>query len=74
MAVMKKILIMAIQVNFVPIPSEAGMWQHEFTWIVIIKIFVTDLPKKVRPYASMMKLWNSYRGSQEMAVPHFFTA
>ena len=32
--------------NFVLIPSEAGMRQHKFTWIVVIKIFVTDLPSQ----------------------------
>jgi len=40
----KNILIMTIQVNFVLIP---GMRQHKFTWIVIIKIFVTDLPSQL---------------------------
>jgi len=29
--------------NFVLIPSEAGMSQHKFTWIVVIKIFAINL-------------------------------
>ena len=43
----KKILIATIQVNFVPIPSEAGMRQHTFTWIVVMKIFVTGQPSQL---------------------------
>jgi len=35
-----KILIMTIQVYFVPIPSEAGMRQHN------LKNYVTDLPSQ----------------------------
>jgi len=34
-----KNLITTIQINFVLILSEAGMRQHKFTWIVIIKFF-----------------------------------
>ena len=33
-----KILITTIQVNIVLISNEAGMRQHKFTWMVIIKI------------------------------------
>ena len=29
--------------NFVLIPSEAGMRQHKLTWIVVIKIFAINL-------------------------------
>ena len=36
---MTKILITTIQVNFVLIPSEAGMRQHKLSWIVVINIF-----------------------------------
>jgi len=38
MAVMAKILIATIQVNFVLIPSEAGMRQHKLTWIKIFSM------------------------------------
>ena len=41
-----KIFKATIQVNFVPIPSEAGLRQHKFSWIVGIKIFATDLPSQ----------------------------
>ena len=38
-----KILITAIQVNIVLIPSEAGIRQHKLTWIVVNKIFAINL-------------------------------
>ena len=39
---MAKILITTSLVNFVLIPSEAGMRQHKLTWIVVIKIFTIN--------------------------------
>ena len=41
--IMAKFLIITIQVNLVPIPSEAGRRQHKFAWIVIIKNFAIIL-------------------------------
>ena len=45
------------QVNFVLIPSEAGMRQHKLTKIVVIKIFAINL----------------YHHSQFLAAPFDFT-
>jgi len=40
---MANILITTIQVNFVLIPSEAGMRQNKLTQIAVIKIFAINL-------------------------------
>ena len=62
-----KILIMTIQVNLVPIPSEAGMRQHKFTWIVF-KNFATDLLSK--PFLNH----HMYLFHLSLLGTHFFTA
>jgi len=36
-----RFMTITIQVNFVLIPCEAGMRQHKFTWIVVIKILLS---------------------------------
>jgi len=43
---MVKILVMKIQVNLVPNPSETWRRQHEFTLIVVIKNFAISLPSQ----------------------------
>jgi len=43
---MAKILIMTIQVNLVPNPSETWRRQHKLTWIVVIKFFTISLPSQ----------------------------
>jgi len=46
MVVNTKILIITIQVNFVPNPSEMWRRQHKFAWIVAIKIVAINNYKK----------------------------
>jgi len=68
-----KILITTIQVNFVPNASKAGMRQHKFTWIVVIKIFVTDLP--LQPFLGCHLYFTTFfiQAILHRATP-FFTA
>jgi len=65
----QKILVTTIQVNFVLIPSEAGMRQHKFTWIVIIKIFVTNLPSQ--PFLGRHLYFTYYHTEETLALGKF---
>ena len=64
-----KILITTNQVNSVPITSEAGMRQHKFTWVVVIKISATDLPSQL---LYMYLLPNNFLPWPPCIGPHSF--
>ena len=60
--VMAKCLITTIQVNMVPIPSEAWRRQHKFAWIAVIKNFAIILPSQLatsRPPSLISQLFHA---------------
>jgi len=67
----------AIQVNFVLIPSEAGMRQHKFIWIVVIKNFALNYHHSHFLAATLnftTFLYTPVHGAFCMGATPFFTA